>query len=128
MAERHVVMRLQLRQVMATRGLFATSDLVPLLADRGVHLSRQYVHKLVTTTPQRVNIDLLAALCDALECQTSDLLQPVVEELSEVRTGTSNEPDRKPGEGLDIGRLRPIRARVRRPYPHNPGGGSRGDS
>lgn len=58
MAQGSVVMRPQLRQVMATRGLFATSGLVPLLADRGVHLSRQYVHKLVTTTPQPVNIDL----------------------------------------------------------------------
>ena len=122
MAERRVVMRWQLRQVMATRGLFATSDLVPLLADRGVHLSRQYVHKLVTTTPQRVNIDLLAALCDALECQTSDLLQPAVEELGDARTGTTDEPDRKAGEGLDIGSLRPIRARVRRPYSTSPGG------
>ena len=32
-------MRWNLRQVMATRGLFQTSDLVPLLAERDVHLS-----------------------------------------------------------------------------------------
>ena len=46
---------------------------------RGIHLSRQYVHRLVTKAPQRVNIDLLAALCDALDCGPSDLLEPVVE-------------------------------------------------
>ena len=42
-------------------------------------MSRQYVHRLVTKAPQRVNIDLLAALCDALDCGPSDLLEPVVE-------------------------------------------------
>ena len=47
---RHVVMQWNLRQVMATRGMFATSDLVPLLAERGVHLSREHVYRLVTRT------------------------------------------------------------------------------
>ena len=37
------------------------------------------MHRLVTKAPQRVNIDLLAALCDALDCAPSDLLEPVVE-------------------------------------------------
>ena len=54
---RHVMMRWHLRQVMAARGMFQTSELVPLLAERGVHLTRQYVHRLVTTAPQRINID-----------------------------------------------------------------------
>ncbi len=49
---RRLVMRWHLRQVMATRGIFQTSELVPLLADRGGHLTRQYVHKLVPTAPQ----------------------------------------------------------------------------
>jgi hypothetical protein len=57
-------MRWHLRQVMATRGIFQTSDLQPLLAERGVNLTRQYIHKLVTTPPQRINTDLLAALCE----------------------------------------------------------------
>ena len=46
-----------LRKVMATRDLFATTDLVPLLADRGIHLSREQVFRLVTTTPQRLSLD-----------------------------------------------------------------------
>jgi hypothetical protein len=37
-----------LRALMAARGMFATSDLVPLLAERGVHLSREQVYRLVT--------------------------------------------------------------------------------
>lgn len=107
---RRVEMRWHLRQVMAGRGIFATSELVPLLADRGVHLTRQYMHKLVTTPPQRINVDLLAALCDILDCQPSDLLEPVVKQAERAKTGTDT-----PREGLGIGQLRPIRATVRRP-------------
>jgi len=108
---RRVVMRWHLRQVMATRGIFATSELVPLLADRGVRLTRQYVHKLVTTAPQRINTELLAALCDILDCKPSDLLEPVVEQAQRAKTGT----DTAVREGLGIGELRPIRATIRRP-------------
>lgn len=114
MTPRRISMRWHLRQVMAARGMFQTSELVPLLADRGVHLTRQYVHKLVTTPPQRVNIDLLAALCDILDCDPNDLLEPVVEQAEQARTGTSND-DARASEGLGIGELRPIRAVVRRP-------------
>jgi DNA-binding Xre family transcriptional regulator len=109
------VMRWHLRQVMATRGLFQTSELVPLLADRGVHLTRQYVHRLVTTAPQRVNMDLLAALCDALDCQPNDLLEPVVEQAEQAKTGTTGRGRGGKAEGLGIGELRPLRATVRRP-------------
>ena len=110
---RRMVMRWHLRQVMAARGLFQTSELVPLLAERGVHLTRQYVHKLVTTPPQRVNMDLLAALCDILDCDPNDLLQPVAEQGEQTKTGTA---DTTAAEGLGIGELRPIRATVRRPH------------
>ncbi|MCX0271723.1 helix-turn-helix transcriptional regulator [Nocardia zapadnayensis] len=112
MTNRRVVMRWHLRQVMATRGIFQTSELVPLLAERGVNLTRQYVHKLVTTAPQRINTDLLAALCDILACQPNDLLQPVVAQAEHTRTGTGGRGE----EGLGIGELRPIRAVVRRPH------------
>ena len=104
-------MRWHLRQVMAARGIFVTSELVPLLADRGVRLTRQYVHKLVTTAPQRINTELLAALCDILDCKPNDLLEPVVEQAQRAKTGT----DTAAREGLGIGELRPIRATVRRP-------------
>jgi DNA-binding Xre family transcriptional regulator len=108
MGERRLVMRWNLRQMMATRGLFQTSELVPLLAERDVHLSRQYVHRLVTKPPQRVNIDLLAALCDILDCTPNDLLEPTVKAVEH--------PAASGGEtGPGIGDLRPIRARVRRP-------------
>ena len=40
---RNVGYRWHLRQVMAARGMFATTELVPLLAERGAALSREQV-------------------------------------------------------------------------------------
>ncbi|MFF9691045.1 helix-turn-helix domain-containing protein [Streptomyces sp. NPDC014623] len=68
-----VVWHLRLR--MAEKGMFQTSALVPLLAERGVHLSREQVFRLVTQPPQRLSVDTLAALCDILNCQPNDLLE-----------------------------------------------------
>ena len=76
---RRLAMQWNLRQVMASRAIYQTSELVPLLAERGVSLSREHVYRLVTKTPQRLNMEILAALCDILDCQPNDLLQPVVE-------------------------------------------------
>jgi DNA-binding Xre family transcriptional regulator len=106
---RSVSMQWNLRQVMATRSIFQTSELVPLLAERGVSLSREHVYRLVTKTPQRLNMDVLAALCDILDCEPNDLLQPVVEQVKVAKTGS--EP-----AGPGIGDLRPIRAKIRRPH------------
>lgn len=64
-----------LRKLMATRNMFQTTDLVPLLAERGVHLSREQVFRLVTQPPQRLSVDTLAALCDILECTPNDLIE-----------------------------------------------------
>jgi DNA-binding Xre family transcriptional regulator len=64
-----------LRQLMAVRGMFQTSDLVPLLAERGIQLSREQVFRLVTQPPQRLSMDTLAALCDILECAVGDLIE-----------------------------------------------------
>lgn len=64
-----------LRLRMAEKGYFQTSDLVPLLADRGITLSREQVFRLVTQPPQRLSMDTLAALCDILDCQPNDLIE-----------------------------------------------------
>jgi DNA-binding Xre family transcriptional regulator len=72
---RKMGIRWHLRLRMAEKGLFQTSDLVPLLAERGIHLSREQVYRLVTQVPQRLSTDTLAALCDILECQPNDLIE-----------------------------------------------------
>src|SRR5688572_582607 len=78
--------RLRLR--MAEKGMYATSDLVPLLAERGVHLSREQVFRLVTQPPQRLSMDTLAALCDILQCSPNDLIEVDVV-AAEVRKAAS---------------------------------------
>lgn len=65
-----------LRRLMAERGMFATTDLIPLLADRGVSLSREQVYRLVVKVPERLNLTALAALCDILHCTPADLIEP----------------------------------------------------
>jgi DNA-binding Xre family transcriptional regulator len=68
--------RWQLRERMAERGLWKTTDLAPLLAERGVHLSSTQVYRLVVNTPERLSLDVLAALCDVLGCDPGDLIVP----------------------------------------------------
>lgn len=65
----------KLRQLMAEHGMFQTSQLVPLLAERGMQLSREQVYRLVTQPPQRLSMDTLAALCDILSCTPNDLIE-----------------------------------------------------
>lgn len=68
-----------LRVLMAKQGLFATTDLAPLLAERGVVLSSTQVYRLVTQTPERLSLRTLMALCDILGCTPNDLIEPVTE-------------------------------------------------
>jgi DNA-binding Xre family transcriptional regulator len=69
--------RWHLRRLMAEQDMYATTDLRPLLADRGVVLSREQVYRLVVHTPERLSLVTLAALCDILGCQPGDLIEPV---------------------------------------------------
>ena len=86
--------RWNLRKLMADRGMFQTTDLVPKLAERGIHLSREQVFRLVTQVPQRLSTDALAALCDILECTPNDLIEVEVVN-AEVRK-TAGEPAVRP--------------------------------
>ncbi|KOV15199.1 Cro/Cl family transcriptional regulator [Streptomyces sp. XY413] len=65
-----------LRRLMAEQEMYQTSDLVPLLAERGITLSREQVYRLVTQPPQRLSMDTLVALCDILSCTPNDLIKP----------------------------------------------------
>lgn len=98
-----------LRDVMAARGIYQTSKLRPLLAERGVTLSREQVFRLVTGQPSRVSLEVLAALSDALECSLDDLITVTRREAAARRVVGDSEPSG------GIGDLRPIRANIRRP-------------
>lgn len=71
-----------LRTKMAERGMFATTDLQPLLGERGVALSREQTYRLVTGRPQRLSVMTLVALCDILDCTPNDLIEPQIVEVS----------------------------------------------
>ena len=99
---RTVSYRWHLRQVMATRNMFATTELGPLLAERGVVLSREQVYRLVVGTPERLNLTTLAALCDIFDCTPADLIE------TSAAAGT---PATKATTGRPVAR-RPRRARA----------------
>lgn len=107
---RNVKYRWHLRQVMADRGMFATSDLAPLLAERGVELSTSQVFRLVTGTPERLNCQVLAALCDALSCGPGELFEPYVLASTSRRTGTTGKSTKQDRAIRDL--EPPVRARV----------------
>ncbi|HEV8274473.1 MAG TPA: helix-turn-helix transcriptional regulator [Streptosporangiaceae bacterium] len=100
--------RWHLRQVMASRGMFATTDLIEPLAQRGVHLSSSQVYRLVTERPERLSLKVLMALLDILDCAMDDLVEPIA----------AAAPGRKAraagGGDAGVGDLRPRRARITR--------------
>lgn len=96
-----------LRQIMATRSMFATTDLVPLLAERGVVLSREQVYRLVVGTPERLSLRTFAALCDILQCSPEELFEPTVEEATAPKRAQAGADDA-------VRNLRPRPARIRR--------------
>ena len=107
MTKRTVSYRWRLREVMAEHGMFATTDLGPLLQDRGIYLSVSQVHRLVTGTPERLSLQVLAALCDIFGADPGDL----------IVTEAGNAAARKAASGdaappADLSELRPRRARI----------------
>jgi DNA-binding Xre family transcriptional regulator len=98
--------RWHLRQAMADRGMFATTDLIPLLAKRGIHLSSSQVYRLVTERPERLSLKVLMALLDILDCAMEDLIEPVAEAKPARRAKAAA------GGEAGVGELRPKRARI----------------
>jgi DNA-binding Xre family transcriptional regulator len=100
--------RWNLRQVMASRGMFQTTDLIQPLARRGIRLSSSQVYRLVVERPERLSLKVLMALLDILDCSMEDLIEPVA----------AAKPARKAkaagGGEAGVGDLRPRRARITR--------------
>lgn len=99
--------RWNLRQVMASREMFATTDLIPALDRRGVRLSSSQVYRLVVERPERLSLKVLMALLDILECSMEDLIEPV----AAPKTARRSKAAAGGGEA-GIGTLRPKRARI----------------
>ncbi|GII56041.1 hypothetical protein Pth03_44300 [Planotetraspora thailandica] len=106
--KRQVSYQWRLREVMATRGIFAASDLSPLLAERGIELSSVQVWRLVTQTPERLSLPVLAALCDILDVTPAELIATRAENVAPRRTAVSGG-----AEVVDLAAtIRPKRARI----------------
>ena len=108
MARRKLDFHWNLRRLMAAHEMWKTTDLVPLLRERGAELSASQVYRLVTDKPERLSMKVLIALCDILDCTPADLIDPYVE--SAARRKTAGEAaaavvELKPD-------LRPERARI----------------
>ena len=89
---RQVSYQWRLREVMAQRGLFATTELVPLLAERGISLSASQVHRLVSGTPERLSLQGLAAFCDIFGCTPAELIATRAVSAGVRRTATGDVP------------------------------------
>jgi len=101
----------ELRRLLAAQGIYQTTKLGPLLEERGIHLSREQVYRLVTQMPQRLNTRVLLALCEILECEPGALLE--VSEVAEVSLERRIAGDHR--GSMPVGDLRPIPAVIRRP-------------
>lgn len=95
-----------LRRVMAERGMFATTDLLPLLAARGIRLSSSQVYRLVVERPERLSLKILMALLDILDCSMGELIEPTAVVKSAPRAKASGDTE------TSVGTLRPKRARI----------------
>jgi len=98
--------RWRLRQIMADRGMFATTDLNGPLAERGIRLSSSQVYRLVVERPERLSLKILMALCDILGCSMTELIEPV------AAGGTAGGTKKAVGGEAGLGDLRPKRARI----------------
>lgn len=100
--------RWHLRQVMAAGGMFATTDLIEPLAQRGIRLSASQVYRLVVERPERLSLRVLMGLLDILDCSMDDLIEPVATANPSRKARTAS------GEEVGVGDLRPKRARITR--------------
>ncbi|MEV1002388.1 helix-turn-helix transcriptional regulator [Nonomuraea sp. NPDC050202] len=95
----------RLRQIMAAHEIWKTTDLIPLLRERGVSLSPAQVYRLVANKPERLSLRTLIALCDIFDCTPANLIEPYAETTAHKMTGDQSAVTLTHG-------IRPERARV----------------
>jgi DNA-binding Xre family transcriptional regulator len=98
----------RLEERMHERGIHQITALQRELVSHGIDLSSSQIHRLVTQSPERLNLEVLAALCEILACSPADLV--------EVHATTGQ---RRAAQGANVvdmaSTVRPRRARVTRP-------------
>ena len=109
MTSRRVDYHWHLRRIMAAHNLWKTTDLAPLLRDRGINLSAAQVYRLVTDKPERLPLRTLAALCDIFDCTPGDLIEPYVEASGKKAAASALVARKRPTSGATPLRPRPAR-------------------
>ncbi|WP_445183490.1 helix-turn-helix domain-containing protein [Pseudonocardia sp. Cha107L01] len=108
MPRRRLDFHWKLRQQMAAHDLWKTTQLTPLLRERGIDLSAAQVYRLVTDKPERLSMKTLIALCDIFDCTPNDLITPYAV--------SGQQPRAAAGGAADVVELnpdlRPERARI----------------
>jgi len=105
--KRKVSYQWRLREVMAEHKLYATTELAPLLAERGILLSTSQVHRLVTSPPERLSLPVLSALCDIFATTPDELIVTEAVNVGVRKLAVGDRP-----APVDVSALRPKPARV----------------
>ncbi|GAA4173109.1 helix-turn-helix transcriptional regulator [Gryllotalpicola koreensis] len=96
-----------LAELMARNAMHNSTDLLPHLEQRGITLSSAQIWRLVTQRPERISLQMLAALCDIFRCSPADLITTTAaDESNNIRVNDA------PVRELPESRHRPRRARV----------------
>ncbi|MFJ5860078.1 helix-turn-helix domain-containing protein [Pseudarthrobacter sp. NPDC092439] len=78
------------------------------MAERGIILSRPQVYRIVNQKPERVALQVIAAICNIFACGPEDLITITAADVRARKTGTGNSPN-----VVDLNRtVRPRRARI----------------
>jgi DNA-binding Xre family transcriptional regulator len=74
-------------------GTGQTTDLILLLAERGTAMSRPQVYRIVSQKPQRVALQVIAAICYIFSCGPEDLITVTAADVRARKTGTVSSPN-----------------------------------
>jgi DNA-binding Xre family transcriptional regulator len=102
----------RLAELMAARGMHNSTQLIPLLAERGIQLSRPQVYRVVYQRPERISLQMMAALCDILGCGVEDLVTVTATDVRRRKASSGSQSAAKPNVVELNKAVRPRRARV----------------
>jgi len=89
------------------------TDLIPRLAERGIQLTRPQVDRVVNQRPERISLQLRAALCDIVSCGIEDLVTVTATDVRRRKAANSTVAAPSAPNVVDINKsVRPSRARV----------------
>jgi DNA-binding Xre family transcriptional regulator len=102
----------RLAALMDARGMHNSTDLIPLLVERGIELSRPQVYRVVHQRPERVSLQMIAALCDILGCGVEDLVTVTAADVRRRKASASSPAVPRPNVVELNKAVRPRRAKV----------------